>query len=104
MPSQEGSVGLAFGRTVGKSLDKSMGGPRPGDSPELQGPCFCPTSWSLAGSPSLQQGYGVCRVSGGAVMAKVGVTQNGLWWPGRQPNPCLADEGWLPFSILMGAR
>lgn len=78
MPSQEGSLCLAHGRTVGKSPSKTMGGPYPENSPELQGPCFHPTSWSLAGSPSLQQGRGVCRVSGGAVMAEVGVTVPGV--------------------------
>lgn len=47
----------------------------------------------------------VCRASGGAVMAEVGVTvpRVGLWWPGRQVNPYLADEYWLPFSVPMGA-
>lgn len=38
-------------------------------------------------------------------MAEIGVTgpSVGLWWPGRQINPYLADECWLPFSVPMGA-
>lgn len=44
---------------------------------------FLPTSWSLAGSPSLQQGYGACRVSGGAVMVKVRVTVPGMGFGGQ---------------------
>lgn len=47
----------------------------------------------------------VCRASGGAVMVEVGETvpREGLWWPGRQVTPYLADESWLPFSVPMGA-
>lgn len=38
-------------------------------------------------------------------MAEIGVTGPivGLWWPGRQINPNLADKCWLPFSVPMGA-
>lgn len=50
-----------------------MGGPPPGKGPGAQDPCFCPTSWSLAGSPSLRQGHAVCGASGGAVVVEVGV-------------------------------
>lgn len=60
-----------------------MGGPHPENSPERQGPRFCPTRWSLAGSPSLQQGYGVCRVSGEVAMARVGVAVPGMGCGGQ---------------------
>lgn len=50
----------------------------PGKGPGAQDPRFCPTSWSLAGSTSLQQGHGACRASGGAAVVEVGVTVLGV--------------------------
>lgn len=80
MPSKEGSICLPHNSgTVGKSADKSVGGPPPG----AQDPCFCSTSWSLAGSTSLQQGYGVRRASGGTVVVEVGVTVLGVGCGGQ---------------------
>ena len=65
MPSQEGSICLAQGsRIVGKGPDISTGRPHPGKDPGAQGPRFCPTSWSLAGSIHVQQGHEICRAWG----------------------------------------
>lgn len=111
VPSQESSVCLAHSsRTVGKSPDISTGRLHPGMGPGAQGPYFCPTSWSLAGSISLQWGHGLCGACGGAVMVEAGLTaprvgcggQGGSQphvWHMRASCPFLCQ--WVPFPGIL---
>lgn len=101
MPSRESSVWTAHGtRTAGRSPDISTDRPHWGRALEVRVLDSAPPGWQRQ-APA---GLWVCRAP--SVAVKVQARLHGLacilaW--AVVASPCLADEGWLPLFVPMGA-